>query len=138
MKVTARIAYAILAVFELGLHPEETKVQAKEIAERQSIPPRFLEQILIQLKKAGLVRSIRGASGGYLLEKSSAKISLKDIMEAVEGEIVFFDPKVTADSSILNVWSEIEEDFLSKLQSITVRDLIKRKTRDDNVIVYHI
>ena len=85
-----------------------------------------------------MVRSIRGASGGYLLEKSSAKISLKDIMEAVEGEIVFFDPKVTADSSILNVWSEIEEDFLSKLQSITVRDLIKRKTRDDNVIVYHI
>lgn len=138
MKITARVAYAILAVFELALHPRESRVQAKGIAERRQIPLRFLEQILIQLKKAGLVRSIRGAAGGYALDRPSAQITLRDIMEAVEGEVTFFDPKIMAESSILGIWTDIEEEFLGKLQSITVRDLVQRKIREDNVIVYHI
>jgi Rrf2 family protein len=138
MKITARVAYAVLAVFELATHPSDVRVQAREIAARQQVPLRFLEQILIQLRKAGLVRSIRGASGGYALEKSSEQISLKDIMEAVEGEVVFFDPKLSPHSSILKVWMEIEEEFQRKLESITMQDLVRRRIREDNVIVYHI
>ena len=138
MKVTARVAYAILAVFELALHTWESRVQAKEIAGRRKIPRRFLEQILIQLKKAGLVRSIRGAEGGYALDRPSDQITLKDIIEAVEGEVAFFDPKIMSESSIVSIWTDIEEEFLEKLQSITVQDLIQRKIREDNVSVYHI
>lgn len=138
MKITARVTYAVLAVFELALHPEESRIQAKELSQRRQIPLRFLEQILIQLKKAGIVRSVRGAGGGYALARRSTQITLRDIMEAVEGEVAVFDPKTMAEASISSIWRDIEQEFLEKLQSITVRDLIQRKIREDKVIVYHI
>ncbi|MDA2938814.1 Rrf2 family transcriptional regulator [Acidobacteria bacterium AH-259-A15] len=138
MKITARVTYAILALFELALHPRETRVQAREIAQRQQIPLRFLEQIMIQLRKARLVRSTRGAAGGYVLDKPPAQITLKDVVEAVEGGISFFDPKLNPNSSILKIWSEIEGEFLEKLRSITLQDLVRRKFQEDKVIVYHI
>ncbi len=138
MKITARVAYAVLAVFELATHPPQQRVQAREIASRQQIPLRFLEQILIQLKKAGLVRSARGATGGYALEKPSEQISLKDVVEAVEGEVLFFDPSLSPNASIVKVWMEIEGEFQEKLQSISIQDLVHRKIQEDKVIVYHI
>lgn len=138
MKITARVTYAILALFELALHPAETRVQAREIAERQQIPLRFLEQIMIQLRRAHLVRSTRGAAGGYALDKPPGQITLKDVVEAVEGGVSFFDPKLNPNSSILKIWSEIEGEFLEKLQSITLQDLVRRKFQEDRVIVYHI
>ncbi|MDA2929974.1 Rrf2 family transcriptional regulator [Acidobacteria bacterium AH-259-O06] len=138
MKITARVTYAILALFELALHPPETRVQAREIAQRQQIPLRFLEQIMIQLRKARFVRSTRGAAGGYVLDKPPAQITLKDVVEAVEGGISFFDPKLNPNSSILKIWSEIEGEFLEKLRSITLQDLVRRKFQEDKVIVYHI
>jgi Rrf2 family protein len=85
MKITARVEYAVLALFELALNSRERQVQAREISERQKIPLRFLEQIMIQLKKAQLVKSVRGAAGGYLLGRSPADITLRDVVEAVEG-----------------------------------------------------
>ena len=63
MKITARVEYATLAVFELALQAGLQRVQAKEVSEKQQIPLKFLEQILIQLKNGGLVRSVRGAGG---------------------------------------------------------------------------
>jgi len=81
MKITARADYAILAIFELALHPPTTRVQARELAESQEIPLRFLEQILIQLKKAGMVESVRGAAGGYKLACAPREISLARIMD---------------------------------------------------------
>ncbi len=65
MKITARAEYASVAVLELALHFNSGQIQAKEIADRQNIPLKFLEQILIQLRNAGLVKSVRGAAGGY-------------------------------------------------------------------------
>ena len=84
MKITARTEYATLAVLELALREGASHIQAKEIAERQSIPLKFLEQILSQLRTAGVVRSVRGASGGYSLARAASKISLKDVVAAVE------------------------------------------------------
>ena len=138
MKITARVDYAILAVFELALNAAASHLQAKEIADRQKIPLRFLEQILTQLKKAGLVHSIRGASGGYRLARAAERISLRDVMEAVEGEILFVDPRVNTDSTVVRVWREIESEFLEKLAAISLQDLVRRKIRADQVIVYHI
>lgn len=138
MKITARVSYAVLALFELALHPPETRIQAREIAERQQIPVRFLEQILIQLKKGGLVKSTRGATGGYALLQPSAQVTLRDVVEAVEGEVSFFDSSVTANSPLRKVWGEMEGEFVAKLQSITIHDLVRRKLKEDRVIVYHI
>lgn len=138
MKITARVEYACQAIFELALRGQNDRIQAREIAERQQIPLKFLEQILIQLKNAGLVTSIRGAGGGYLLGRPPSQIRLKDIMEAVEGEVSLIDPRLKRESTVLKVWREIEEEFLSRLESVTVEDLVKRRIREDQVIVYHI
>jgi Rrf2 family protein len=138
MRITARVEYAVLALFELALNTRERQVQAREISERQDIPLRFLEQILIQLKKARLVRSVRGAAGGYLLGRPPAEISLKDVVEAVEGEISLLDPRLGPDSIVSGVWREIERDFLETLSSVNMAELVERKLRHDNVVFYQI
>lgn len=138
MKITARADYAVLAVFELAVRRRQDRVQAKEIATRQRIPRRFLEQILIQLKRAGFVRSIRGAGGGYVLAKEPSQIQLQDVVEAVEGELRLLDPRLNPNSTVLRVWREIETEFLKKLRSITIEDLVERKVQEDKVMVYHI
>lgn len=137
MRITARVDYAILALFELAQGPPGERMQAREIARRQRIPLRFLEQILNQLKKAGLVTSIRGKSGGYLLGRLASRITLKDVVEAVEGDCGLLD-RNTPESTVVRVWREIEREFLEKLESVSVRDLVKRKIEEDRVILYHI
>jgi len=132
------VTYAFLALFELALNQNQVRIQAREIALRQHIPLRFLEQIMIQLKRAGLVRSTRGATGGYTLHRSPAQITLRNIVEAVEGEVSFVDPKLNIRPAISKIWNEIEVEFVEKLESITVQDVVHRKLQEDQVIVYHI
>ncbi len=138
MKITAKVEYAVLAIFELAMGPTDRQLQAREIAERQKIPLRFLEQILIQLKKAGLVKSVRGAAGGYLLARGPAMIRLKDVMEAVEGELTLVDPGVAPGSIVARIFSEIESDLINRLQSVTIQDLVVRKMTDDGIASYQI
>ncbi len=138
MKITARVEYAVLALFELALGSADHQIQAREISTRQRIPLRFLEQILIQLKKAALVKSVRGASGGYLLGRPASAITLKDVVEAVEGELTLLDPHLSSDSMVYLVWQDVEKDFLQKLSSITVQDLVRRKIRQDGILSYQI
>ncbi len=138
MKITARVEYAVLALFELSLGGSDRQLQAREISARQRIPLRFLEQILIQLKKSGLVKSVRGASGGYLLGRAPSDITLKDVVEAVEGELTLLDPHLSEDSMVYLVWREVERDFLEKLSSITMQDLVGRKIRQDGILSYQI
>lgn len=138
MKITARVEYAVLALFELAMGGADRQIQARELSARQRIPLRFLEQILIQLKKAGLVKSVRGASGGYLLGRQASTITLKDVVEAVEGELTLLDPHLPTDSMVYVVWQEVEMDFLDKLSSITMQDLVRRKIRQDGILTYQI
>jgi Rrf2 family transcriptional regulator, cysteine metabolism repressor len=137
MKITARAEYASLAILELALRFNSGQVQAKEIADRQQIPLKFLEQILIQLRNAGLVRSVRGASGGYLLARSPEEISLKDVVEAVEGELNIIDSKLD-DRTLRNVWTEIQEDFLTRLDAVSIQQLINRKLKERRVLDFQI
>ena len=137
MRITARVEYAILALFELAQAAPEERIQARELARRRKIPLRFLEQILNQLKKAGLVVSHRGKAGGYRLGRPAVRITLKDTVEAVEGDCGLLD-RDAPESTVVRVWREIEAEFLEKLESVTVEDLVKRKIEEDRVIVYHI
>lgn len=137
MKITARAEYASLAILELALRFNSGQVQAKEIADRQQIPLKFLEQILIQLRNAGLVRSIRGASGGYLLARPPDEISLKDVVEAVEGELNIIDSKLD-DRTLRTVWSEIQNDFLSRLGGVSIQQLLNRKLKESQILDFQI
>ena len=89
MKLSSRGQYAIQAMIDIATHSVRSKgpITLKEIAKNQSIPLPFLEQIAVKLRRSGLIKSIRGASGGYVLLKDKKQISLADIIISVEGEI---------------------------------------------------
>jgi Rrf2 family protein len=138
MRITARVAYASLAVFELALQPPSDRIQAKQVAEKRQIPLKFLEQILIQLKNSGIVKSVRGASGGYLLARSADDITLKDIVDAVEGGVRMLESELEGDQTLAAVWMEIEQEFMEKLDSITIQNLINRSFRENQILSFEI
>lgn len=137
MKITARAEYASLAILELALSYNSGHIQAKEIAERKQIPPKFLEQILIQLRNAGLIHSLRGASGGYLLARPPEQITLREVVEAVEGELNIVDAKLE-DKTLVKVWAEIQQNFLKSLETITIQKLVNRKLKERGVLDFQI
>lgn len=87
MRVSTRGDYASRALLSLALHDENTPTSVREIAERTALPQPYLEQILLALKGAGLVRSKRGVGGGYVLARDPADIKLSEIVRAVDGPI---------------------------------------------------
>ncbi|MFO0681674.1 MAG: Rrf2 family transcriptional regulator [Sandaracinus sp.] len=97
MKLSNKGRYGVCAIFDIAFHNDGRATQIKEIAERQAIPARFLEQIFQDLKRAGLVASRRGPRGGYQLAKPAAEIRLGDIVRALEGPIEL-SPKGEASS----------------------------------------
>lgn len=143
MKITAKSDYAILALFHLAAESSSQPVQARDISVRQQIPHRFLEQILLNLKKAGLVHSVRGAKGGYQLALPPSKITLRHAIEAVEGGIQLFDGAEGTDQKgdrrlLGGIWKEIESKFVESLESITLDDIKNRKQRGRDVLMFHI
>jgi Rrf2 family protein len=91
VKVSTRGDYACRALLSLTLHPEETPTAVRDIAERTGLPQPYLEQILLALKGAGLVRSKRGVGGGYVLARPPEEIHLSEIISAVDGPITLGD-----------------------------------------------
>ena len=87
MRLTAKSEYGLLALIDLATHWGLGQVSAREIAERQSIPPKFLEQLFVSLRKAGLVKAMRGARGGFALDRHPSEISVLEVVEALEGPL---------------------------------------------------
>lgn len=85
MRISAKGEYAILAVLDLALAPAHELVPIQDIAARQGIPQRYLEQVLLSLKRAGILGSKRGSSGGYQLARPPEQVSVGDVLRAVEG-----------------------------------------------------
>ena len=91
MKVSTRGDYAARALLSLALHESDRPTSVKEIAERTNLPQPYLEQILLAVKGAGLVRSKRGVGGGYVLARPPSEITLAEILAAVDGPLVTAD-----------------------------------------------
>jgi len=87
MKFSARFEYALLALLYLKCEPDESPISGRVLSEKLKLPYRFLEQILTDLKKAGLVRSVRGYHGGYRLALDPENISLYDVFQVTEGKL---------------------------------------------------
>lgn len=87
MKLSNKGRYGVRALFDLAFHGGGAAAQIRDIAERQSIPPRFLEQIFQDLRRAGLVSSKRGPRGGYQLSRAPSEITLGDVIRALEGQL---------------------------------------------------
>jgi Rrf2 family protein len=138
VKVSTRGDYACRALLSLALHAEsEGPTSVRDIAERTGLPQPYLEQILLALKGAGLVRSKRGVGGGYVLARSPEEITLGQIVAAADGPIVVgdFGPPHTNGSCdhegqcvLLAVWEEVGEHMRSHLDSFTLADMVRRTT----------
>jgi Rrf2 family cysteine metabolism transcriptional repressor len=152
MNISTKGEYGVLAVLELALNGNRAPLQVKAIAKKQNIPYRFLEQVMSALKRNGLVRSIRGAQGGYLLAKPSNAILVGDIIEAIEGPLTpmscvgngiagtcwqDIDPKSCA---VHGVWQDVKTSVMNVLNGTTVQDLCDRThaLSGHRTLMYHI
>ncbi len=136
MKVSTRGDYASRALLSLALHAGQTlPTSVRDIAERTGLPQPYLEQILLALKGAGLVRSKRGVGGGYILARSPAEITLGQIVSAVDGPIQagdFGEPHQNGACDhegqcvLLSVWSEVGQHMRRHLDSFTLADMAAR------------
>ncbi|HLG67629.1 MAG TPA: Rrf2 family transcriptional regulator [Acidimicrobiales bacterium] len=136
MKVSTRGDYASRALLSLALHDAQTTpTSVRDIADRTGLPQPYLEQILLALKGAGLVRSKRGVGGGYVLARDPSEITLAQIVSAVDGPIVagdFGEPHTggacehEGQCVLLAVWAEVGETMRRHLQSFTLADMVAR------------
>lgn len=133
MNISARCEYACRALVELGTRfAAQQTVTSQEIAERRHIPEKYLVHILLQLKRAGLVRSLRGAQGGYLLGRAPDDVRLLDIIEAIDGAVLDPLPVEDVGSDVLRpAWAEIAEGIREVLASRTLRSLMEKAASDN-------
>lgn len=132
MKLSNKGRYGVRAMFDIAFHNEGRATQIKEIAERQAIPPRFLEQIFQDLKRAGLVASKRGPRGGYQLARPTGEIKLGDIVRALEGPLALGASEDAAEGDATSkqvteeAFEEVSERIEAAFDAITVERLCER------------
>jgi Rrf2 family iron-sulfur cluster assembly transcriptional regulator len=138
VKLSNKGRYGLRAMFDIAFHNRGRATQIKDIAERQAIPPRFLEQIFQDLKKAGLVTSKRGPRGGYQLACAPAEVRLGDILRALEGPVALNDrgrpgrgaPEAGRDGTgaavMAETLSELERHIEELFDERTIEDLCAR------------
>lgn len=151
MRLSTRGRYGVKALFELAMHYGEGPVSLKTVAERQGLSEHYLEQLVAPLRKAGLIKSVRGAQGGYQLTRPPGDITVGDVIRVLEGPIAPTDCVVLDEDSIEHcgradgciargVWAKIRDSVLEVVDSITMADLCEdaRKARQEGNFMYYI
>ncbi len=135
MRLSTKGEYASRAMLELALHHPERPLHIREIASAQDIPERFLEQILLLLKRAGYLRSKKGPNGGYYLAKDPAGISVAEVIRVMDGPLAPIDcVSVTAHEvcpresfcGLKWLWKEVRDNIAEILEGTTFKDLAER------------
>jgi Rrf2 family protein len=133
MKLPTRVRYGCRAMVALALHEEEGPVPLESLADEQGIPERYLAKIVQDLRRSGLIRSVRGAHGGYRLSRPPARISLLDVWEALEGNLCPVDcldaPRSCerADECVTrNVWNELRAAMAGVMSAKTLDELARQ------------
>lgn len=138
MKLSARVEYGVRAMAVLAFHYDGRPLPLREIAGRENISFQFLEQIFPDLRRAGLIRSVRGVRGGYLLARPPARIRVGDIVRAVEGPIAPVNCLVEGPRGegcrhrlegcmARQVWKKLRDRINEVLDEVTLADLIDWK-----------
>jgi len=131
-----KVNYGLAAIFELAKSYDEGYIQIKQIATSQKIPKNYLEQLLIDLKRAGLVESMRGSLGGYRLKKLASDIKIIDLIEALERPIEVVD--YSKNSVVLqSFWKNIEKKF-KELFNDSIEKLIEEENQLNKRFTYQI
>ena len=143
MKLSTRTRYGLRAILELATNISTEPLQLKVIAQRQDISAKYLEQLMAGLKSAGLIRSIRGAKGGYILAKPPNQIKLSEVFSTLEGTsaitVECVDNKSycarAADCAARLFWVEIQQAVMNILESTTLQDLVEKAKEQKNIYV---
>ncbi|MFZ3101500.1 MAG: Rrf2 family transcriptional regulator [Desulfitobacteriaceae bacterium] len=149
MKLSTKGRYGVKAMFDLAQHMGEGPISLRSIAERQGISEHYLEQLISGLRKTGLVKSVRGAQGGYVLGREPEKIRVGDIIRVLEGPIAPVDCVSEEDpESCLKaefcvtrtIWEKVRDSIADVLDSITLADMVEdaAKKKSDNLYMYYI
>lgn len=130
MRISAKADYAVRAALELAAAPDGKPVKGTQIAEAQEIPLQFLEHILLDLKRAGIVRARRGAKGGYWLAKPADRVNLAEVIRAVEGPIAHVQSAPPESISyrgsaegLEEVWIAVRASLREVLENVTLAEL---------------
>jgi Rrf2 family protein len=137
MQIPRRVDYGLRAVIYLSVQDPEKCCSITEIAKQQGVPKKFLEKIIQDLMRCGLIKSKRGACGGYTLARSPEAISFYDVIEAIEGPIAVnacMDPHTSCEQlprcSMVNVWSEVQRKVTEVFTNTSIADLKKKPCCD--------
>jgi Rrf2 family transcriptional regulator, cysteine metabolism repressor len=145
MKLSTKGEYGLLAIIDLALHAGRGPVQSFQIAERQDIPKQYLDQLLLILKKAGLIESSRGRQGGYQLARPAPEITLLDIITALEGPIenVNFSAKSKSRRNqsheiLKEIWTSLVSHTVAVLKEKTLEEFCERHRKVQEQFMYYI
>ena len=144
MKLSTRTRYGIRAILELAEYYGKGPLQLRIIAHDQGVSVKYLEQLMAMLKSAGIVRSVRGSKGGYVLAKSPAKIKVSDCFECLEGTVITTEC-VESDSycerknncMARQLWADVQNAVMGVLESMTLQTIVDR-SKKNKAIHYHI
>jgi Rrf2 family protein len=134
MKLTARSEYALLALVYLARHGSDGYISVETIAQAQSIPPKFLEQLMLALKRAHFLRSTKGQHGGYQLAKAPDQIVLADVIRLFDGALAptesvsenFYESTpIEKEKKLTKVFRDIRDYVSQKLEKTTIADVMK-------------
>ena len=128
MKLSVKSDYAARAVLALARHyPNNAALRMDDVAEEQAMPPKYLPQILVELKAQGIVRSVRGTAGGYLLARAPAEITLRDVLRAVQGPV--FDTPALNDPhcapELRRAWQKLQRSLEEAAEAITFQQMLE-------------
>lgn len=133
MKLSTKTRYGVRAVFDIAYHNQGHPTQARDIARRQEVPLRYLEQIFQELRRANLVDAKRGPKGGYFLSRTPESITLGDVVRAVQGPIELLTTEDEASAAPhsskqvpADIWRELAAKISGVFDSVTIRDLCQR------------
>ncbi|MGA2865549.1 MAG: Rrf2 family transcriptional regulator [Verrucomicrobiota bacterium] len=136
MKLPVKSDYAARAVLGLARHDVAgTALRAEDLAAEQGVPANYLVQILIELKAQGIVRSLRGKEGGYLLARSPAQITLGDVLRAVHGTV--FDTPALSDQDcppeLRSAWRKLQQTLAAAAEAINFQQLLEESAEKENM-----
>jgi Rrf2 family protein len=146
MKISSKGEYGLRALFDLSMHYGSRPRRSREIAEAQRVAEDYLNQLLIIMRKAGLIHSLRGPQGGHVLARPPHQITLYDALTELEGSLSPVDysaelrerNQVEVDEILNPIWNELEQKIIQTLKSTTLQTLVERHQARYSEVMYHI
>lgn len=146
MKISVKSDYALKFLIDLSTHGQNASLHIQDIAERQKVPLKFLQSIVLVLKRAGFVDSKKGPGGGYHLTQKPAEITVRAVLQQVEGnfDLIRYESSESDSENgktqvvLAELWSELSTNIIQTLEKITIADLVKNRNQLNQNTMYYI